>query len=279
MHYIHMRFPGGKQKALTLSYDDGVEQDVKLISIMKKHGLKGTFNLNSGRFAPEGTVYPPGTIGRLMTKSAALALYKDSGMEVAVHGVWHCDLEELPDSLCRQEVLEDRLNLERDFGGIVRGMAYPNGGYSDAVVDTLAHCGIAYSRTTICTHNFSLPTDWLRLPTTCHHADPQLMALAEKFVASPTWERAQLFYLWGHSYEFERDNNWDVIEEFAEYIGGRDNIWYATNIEIYDYIAAFRGLHISVDGERVYNPSAIPVYLEVDKVGVCVEPGQTVSLI
>ena len=42
---IFMRFPGGKKKALTLSYDDGVEQDIRLIDIMKKNGLKGTFNL------------------------------------------------------------------------------------------------------------------------------------------------------------------------------------------------------------------------------------------
>ena len=57
MSQIGMRFPQGKKKALTLSYDDGVEQDVKLIEIMRKNGLKGTFNLNSGLYAPEGTVY------------------------------------------------------------------------------------------------------------------------------------------------------------------------------------------------------------------------------
>ena len=40
MSSIFMRFPEGKKKALTLSYDDGVEQDIRLISIMKKNGLK-----------------------------------------------------------------------------------------------------------------------------------------------------------------------------------------------------------------------------------------------
>mgnify|MGYP000794294821 CR=1 FL=1 len=52
---VAMRFPGGKKKALTLSYDDGVEQDIRLIDIMKANGLKGTFNLNSGLYAKEGT--------------------------------------------------------------------------------------------------------------------------------------------------------------------------------------------------------------------------------
>ena len=47
MENVFMRFPGGAYKVVTLSYDDNVEEDVRLVEIMKKHGLKGTFNLNS----------------------------------------------------------------------------------------------------------------------------------------------------------------------------------------------------------------------------------------
>lgn len=38
----------GKKKAVTFSFDDGVTQDIRLIEIFNKYGLKGTFNLNSG---------------------------------------------------------------------------------------------------------------------------------------------------------------------------------------------------------------------------------------
>ena len=38
----------GKKKAITFSYDDGVTQDERLISLFNKYGLKCTFNLNSG---------------------------------------------------------------------------------------------------------------------------------------------------------------------------------------------------------------------------------------
>ena len=41
-------FPGGKKKALTLSYDDGVTQDERLIDIMNQYKVKGTFNINAG---------------------------------------------------------------------------------------------------------------------------------------------------------------------------------------------------------------------------------------
>ena len=51
MTAIYVRFPGFKRKAVTLSYDDGTRQDKRLIEIMKRNGLKGTFNLNGGSFS------------------------------------------------------------------------------------------------------------------------------------------------------------------------------------------------------------------------------------
>ena len=45
----------GKMKALTFSYDDGVEQDIRLIEILDRYHLRGTFNLNPGLQSPEHT--------------------------------------------------------------------------------------------------------------------------------------------------------------------------------------------------------------------------------
>ena len=42
----YMLFPDAKQKALTLSYDDGVVQDIRLMEILNKNGIKATFNIN-----------------------------------------------------------------------------------------------------------------------------------------------------------------------------------------------------------------------------------------
>ena len=273
---IWMRFPGGKPKALTLSYDDGVEQDVRLMALMKKHGLKGTFNLNSGLFAPEGTVYPAGTIHRRMSRTQALDLYKDSGMEVAVHGLTHPFLEQLTPAECTREVIRDRENLEREFGGIVRGMAYPYGTFSDTVVDCLKACGIVYSRTVISSGSFALPADWLRLEATCHHNDPRLMELAARFVEKTPDRSPWMFYLWGHSYEFEAKDNWDVIEKFAEYTGGKEDVWYATNIEIYDYIEAWKRLITSADGTRIFNPTAYTLWYSMAGQCCCIRPGEEI---
>lgn len=278
---IKMRFPEGRRKALTLSYDDGVEQDIRLIDIMKHNGLKGTFNLNSGCYADEGTIYKPGTIHRRMSMKEATEVYAESGMEVALHGLMHPFLERIPKALCLEEIVRDRDNLEKQFGTIVRGAAYPFGTYNDYVVDVLRMSGIVYARTTISTENFDIPQDWLRMPATCHHNNPRLKELASDFVEDKQDRHGnpQLFYLWGHSYEFEKDDNWEVIERFASYIGGRKDIWYATNIEVCDYVENYRRLIFSFEGTRVFNPTNQDVYVEANGELVCIHSGDTVELL
>ena len=274
---LYMRFPEGKAKALTLSYDDGVQQDARLMEILDLHGLKCTFNINSGSFAPEGKVYEAGRVHRRMTEKECAALYTNSGHEVAVHAYTHPFLEQLPQSGVVYEVMKDREKLEAVFGCIIKGMAYPYGTVSDAVVEALRVCGISYSRTTVSTEKFDIPTDWLRLPATCHHKNPRLMELAEKFTAmeSDKLTAPKLFYLWGHSYEFEDANNWNVIEEFSQYIGGRDDIWYATNIQIYDYIKAYNSLEFSADMSIVHNPSALTVCFKFNGKNYSLPSGET----
>lgn len=49
-------WPGGKRKALTLSYDDGISQDRRLLKLLNEQGVKCTFNLNSGLLGMEGRV-------------------------------------------------------------------------------------------------------------------------------------------------------------------------------------------------------------------------------
>ncbi len=271
-----MRFPNFKGKAVTLSYDDGVAQDKRLVQIMQKNGLKGTFNINSGLLPKES--------GWHMTAAEALELYTSSGMEVAVHGQYHLSLANVDSAVAANDVLLDRLALEKLFGCVVKGMAYANGSYNDEVVNILKMCGIEYARTVTSTKDFEIPADWLCLNPTCHHNDSKLMDLVEAFLnVQPDPIRLQkytpkLFYLWGHSYEFDGDNNWDVIEKFAERIGKREDIWYATNGEIYAYVKAFDSLRWSADGKMVQNPSGMDVCIFCNKKEYLVKSGATIKI-
>ena len=104
------------------------------------------------------------------------------------------------------------------------------------------------------------------------------MELAKEFLTDDWTQRAKLFYLWGHSFEFDSDNNWNVIEEFGQYVGNREDIWYATNMEVYEYVEAYRQLVFSTDGNIVYNPTAVTVYFLAEGKNVCVQPGETLTM-
>ncbi|MBR1677549.1 MAG: polysaccharide deacetylase family protein [Clostridia bacterium] len=274
--YRFLRFPEWKYKAVTLSYDDGVIFDKKLIEILDKYGLKCTFNLNSELYASK-------TGGRRLTKSEATALYKNSHHEVAIHGAKHFSLAEISTEAMLREIMTDRENLERQFGRIIKGMAYANGSFSDEVVEVLKTCKIKYARTIISTHAFDIPSDWLRLCPTCHHSDKDLYKLTDKFltynVSDNFWSNPpRLFYLWGHSFEFNDHNDWETIENFAKKVGNRDDVWYCTNGEVYDYVKAFEKLEYSVNGETIYNGTDKDVYICYYGKNVLVKAGKVLKI-
>ena len=78
-----LKFPGGKTRALTFSYDDGVSQDMRLVTLFNLYGLKGTFNLNSGIQSRENTWQNQDVLVRRMDPEVLPALY--AGHEVAAH--------------------------------------------------------------------------------------------------------------------------------------------------------------------------------------------------
>lgn len=281
MAEIYLRYPGGRFKAFTMSYDDGMEYDRRLIGIMRENGLCGTFNINSGLFAPEGTVYPEGTINGRLTASQASATYRGEGIEVAVHGYAHPFLESLPTATMLTELLRDRAELEKMFGCIVRGAALPYGTCNDEIREALKLCGFSYCRGVGATLGFALPDERLPFTPTMHHSHPALAEKTDFFVDLKASKRPLLFYLWGHSYEFgygKGQNSWEAITGFCQRIGGHDDIWYATNGEIFDYADAYRQLRVSLDGKILSNPTATTLYLSADGKPLSVAPGETVRL-
>ena len=87
-----------------------------------------------------------------------------------------------------------------------------------------------------------------------------------------------MLYVWGHSYEFVRDDNFEIIEKFSKKIGNKSDIWYATNIEIVDYLDCVNRVQVSVNGDFAYNPSSQSVWLEVDKKSIELKSGVTTEL-
>jgi peptidoglycan/xylan/chitin deacetylase (PgdA/CDA1 family) len=266
MPKILLCYPGGRHKALTLSYDDGTAADRRLVKELNRHGLKGTFHLNSGLF---------GIPGRL-TEEEAGQLY--AGHEISAHTLTHPTIARCPREQIVHEIIEDRKGLERLAGCTVRGMSYPNGSYSGEIKQMLPALGIEYARVVQSTGGFAMPDDWLEWKPTCHHND-RLLERTEAFLALHKTQYLYLMYVWGHSYEFDHDGNWELIERFCELAGNRDSIWYATNIEIVDYMTAYGQMKFSADLSFVWNPTASSVWLSVDGQIVEVKGGSQTSLI
>ena len=226
----------GKSKAITFSFDDGVRQDKKCVEILDRYGLKATFNLNTARFGLKFPYTMPTDVRiierTLINPEEVAPLY--NGHELGVHTLTHANLMELPDSCIVWQVEEDRKNLERFGGYPVKVMAYPCGCVNDHVVDVLKNqTKIKMARTVVSTYNFDMQKDLLRFNPTIHIKEyDKMVELAKEFLSMQT-EIPKLFYIWGHTYEFDMDDiNYEKFEEFCRLISGKDDIFYGTNGQI-----------------------------------------------
>jgi len=225
-----------KRKAITFSYDDGVTQDIRLIELLNKYGLRCTFNLNSELLSKKGMLIREGK------RIAHYKIHADDvksiyeGHEVAAHTLTHPNLTKCEDGEVIRQVEEDRKRLSELVGYEVVGMAYPCGGVNndDRVVDLIKNnTGIRYCRTTILTECLDPQDDLFRFKPTAYHMDfERMMAMGREFLDLKT-ETPKIFYVWGHSYEMDyHADDWVKLEEFFKLISGHDDIFYGTNKEV-----------------------------------------------
>lgn len=263
-----MRFvyPNGLRKALTFSYDDGQSYDRRLAELLRSHGMKGTFHLNSGNLGlhRENEIF--------ISAEELKEVY--AGHEIACHGVQHRNPPTITAQQMLLEIQEDRRTLERLTGQLVQGMSYAFGNYTQETIEIARSLGIRYSRTVQDTGSFFPPADFMQWHPTCHH-DNRLLELGDSFLEVPGFYELPVMYVWGHSFEFGRSGDWSVIEAFVEKLAGKSDIWYATNMEIYTYIQAVRSQEFSSDGLTVHNPTATAVWVNTQDGFTQIKPGET----
>ena len=224
------------KKAITFSYDDGITQDIRLIELLNKYGLKCTFNLNSELLGKSGMLTRCGLrISHYKVNPMDVKSIYD-GHEVAVHTLTHPNLTELCEAEIIRQVERDRLNLSELVGYEVVGMAYPCGGVNndDRVAEIIKNnTGVKYSRTITSSESFAPQKNLYRFDPTVYHLDfDRMMALGQEFVDLKA-DTPKVFYIWGHSYEMDYGADyWVKLEDFFKLISGKDDIFYGTNKEI-----------------------------------------------
>lgn len=275
-----LRFPGGLEKALSFTFDDGTVGDRRLADRLGELGLRATFNINSGWF---GLVLPYNK--RMSAEETVAALDRDF-IEIACHGSKHADPSRIDAPTLLWDALNDRNTLEHLFRRPVTGYAYPQGAYSPNVMRDIERAGFEYARGLGLYGDFRLPDDLFELHATCTLLSDNCDDLIGRFVSLKCGDwiwggdtQAAFMNIFCHSYEFGDDEAvWQSVFGRLGALSGHGDIWYATNIEIVRYIRAFRSLVFSLEHDWVYNPSAIPVWIYREGGVARLDPGVTTAI-
>ncbi len=292
------RYPGFVRRAITFSIDDGnLAMDKKFIDIVKPHGIRGTFNLclpaldlldadgyrafyegyeisNHVKWHPlamkdgvEYTFSPTPAEPPIVGDETRIYPYGDGEGEFVIYAKKDGRPRHIADAETYLRLAaECREALEEVFGkGSIGGFVWPyNEQNNAALCDGLrkaGYYGLRKTGATLDTTAFSLPGDRMRWSYNANHKE--LLSVAALYENIPDDGELKFFCFGVHSVDFENEGNWHELEEFAERFGNRpDTYYYATVGEIFAYEDAVRALEISA--ERIFNPSSLDVYLEVD---------------
>lgn len=225
-------FKNKYRKALTFSFDDGVNDDIRLVELLNRYSLKSTFNLNSGMLSNRRNhwVFKDVKPVRNLYYSEAPNLYE--GHEIASHTVNHLEPCEISPITFYNELFLDKTYLQALYKTEIKGMAFPYGRYNDKNIEIVKEIGLTYARTTKSTYSFDFPNELPLLHPTCRFNDSRLFELADDFIKlNPSAN--SVFYVWGHSFEFLTEEDWKRFEEFCKIVSFRDDIFYCVNSELF----------------------------------------------
>lgn len=255
---IQKLYPGGKQKAFNVTYDDGVLQDIRFVELLNKYNLKGTFNLNSGLLENEFEwTHQSGCVVKRLSKEKAVSLYE--GHEIACHTLTHPYMDDLSESEILHELQKDKANLEKLFKREIKGFAVPFDYYSELIESCVKQSGFSYARISEESHSFIPQTDYYKWKATVFHTDSEPEKLTQQFLE--TNENLAVFQIAGHSYDLDIENLWDSVESVFVQISSQKNIVPLTTIEIVEYLQAMEKSEITE--KYIKNNSNISLWFSV----------------
>jgi len=266
---IRKLYPQGKAKAFNITYDDGVIQDVRFVSLLNQYGLKGTFNLNSELMWQEFSwTHQCGMEVRRLPQNVAVNLYR--GHEVASHTLTHPYMHDLSEEEILCQLGQDKANLEEIFGQEICGFAVPFTYYSPLIADCARRCGFTYARMSEERYTYVPPENDYYWAAGAFHISPGFADFVNGF-----WDTDQelaLCQIVGHSYDLDAENMWEQMEAIIKKVAESPDILSMTNLELVRYLRAMKTAEISQEG--IWNPSDEELWFEVDGIVAVVGPGE-----
>jgi peptidoglycan/xylan/chitin deacetylase (PgdA/CDA1 family) len=225
---------------VTTSWDDGSTFDLKIVELLNKYGIKGTFYIPKSLFA-----HP-------LKKQDIIAI--DENFEIGSHGLTHADLTKISLSEAKKEIEGSKAYLENLLGHRVYMFSYPDGKYNENIKRIVKKSGFIAARTSN-PGNFDLPSnpfEW-HITTYASNGSPltalkiwlknylPIKALSDwevraKLLFDIALEKGGIYHIWGHSLWFEMNLQWDKLERVLRYISNRKDVSYMTNGEIFRFV-------------------------------------------
>lgn len=270
---IKKLYPNGKQKAFNITYDDGVLQDIRFVSLMNKYGLKGTFNLNSQLMKEQFEwTHPSGLTIKRLSEKQAVQLYE--GHEIASHTLTHPYMENLDEEEITRQMAEDKHNLEKLFGRKVSGFAVPFSYYSPLIAWCALKCGFEYARCSRERYTYTPPSNCYWWAAGAYHINPQWRKFAADFFTTDT--ELALCQIVGHSYDLDTENMWEEMERLLKKVSEDENVAIMTNEELVRYLKAMEQVKIS--SKTITNKTDTDLWFSVGGTVVCVKAGGVFQL-
>lgn len=267
---IRKCYPFGKRKAFNVTYDDGVLQDSRLVNLMDRYGIRGTFNLNSELSKTEfAWVHESGMTVKRLSENALTGLY--TGHEIASHTLTHPYMHNLPEEEILRQMKQDKDNLEKLFGREVKGFAVPFDYYSDTIARCARASGFTYARMSEFSLSYCPWQDRYYWKCGVFHLQPELTGFVSAFLQ--TEEELALCQIVGHSYDLDAADLWETAEDIFRRVASREDIWLATNIEIVEYLLLMNKLEIT-QGWAV-NHSSGDLWIQDNGRVILLHPGES----
>lgn len=302
---IEICYPNYSRKAMTFTLDDGnVRSDAPLIEQLRLAGMRGSFNLcHTDSLTPEE--YRELYSGFEICNHVKCHPYafKDGEEYEVNNSPFDKDTadpeyiyrnEERPDifyfhlprgwrRICDtntyieliEECNEELLSV---FGGEITGFVYPFGEQQCEGLKEYLYSHFKSVRKTGATgenDGFKVPRN--RHPWSYNANAANLLSLAEQFRNYEDDGELKCF-IWGvHSFDYNKEDTKDIIPEFLNKYGNcPDEFWYTTVGELFDYVDAADSL--VVEDKKVFNPSAIELYVIINGERTSIAPGATVAI-
>lgn len=227
-----------KKVVVTTSWDDGHKLDLKVSELMQKYNLEGTFYVSpkDREISPE----------ERLTDSELIELSQK--FEIGAHTMTHPIITKADDVLVKKEIADSKEYLEKVLNKKIEGFCYPGGYFDKRHKELIKNLGFRFART-VSRFSKDIGSDVFELPTTVHayrHWSDAWKILREvglyRFLKSyyhwdelaiilfdKTMKEGGVYHLWGHSWEIDKNKDWQRLERVFKYISGRDNVVYTTN--------------------------------------------------